>query len=270
MACRQSRIAYRQAISALQLAILRVSYSGKRLNSIRVIEPLCIVWYDEHMNQLKIKAQKLRKAGNSYSMIGEQLRISKSTLSNWLNNIEFFPNQEVIKRVGQAKLKSALFKQKAKLADIESGKKEAIKDIGALSARDLFILGIGLYLGEGSKAIEEVKIANSDPEIIKLAIKWLTDSFNLNVKNFKITLHDYPDNDVEESKVFWSKQTQIPIEQFSKTVLDRRVNKSATNKRKLLYGTAHLYVKKGDTNLIGVRSLHRKIMGLIKAVTDQT
>ena len=205
----------------------------------------------------------------SYAMISGKLNLSKSTLSNWLNNIEFFPNKEVIARVGNAKLKSALSKQKRKFDDIIMRKKEALKDIGLLSRRDLFILGIGLYLGEGTKANEEVRIVNSDPTIIKLAIKWLKNYFNLDTKNFGMKIHDYPDNDTEKNKMFWAKEASIPIEQFSKSVIDKRTNKSNLNKRKLPYGTAHLYIRKRDTNLIGVKSLHRKIMGLIEATIKQ-
>jgi transcriptional regulator with XRE-family HTH domain len=211
----------------------------------------------------------LRKAGYSYAMINKKLGVAKSTLSNWLNNIEFLPNEEVIARIGRAKLKSALFKQKMKFADMEKRQKEALKDVGTLSTRDLFMLGIGLYLGEGSKANEQVRIVNSDPAILKLAISWFKKSFNLDTENFKITVHDYPDNNIEKNKRFWSKQTKIPIEQFSKSTLDRRVNKLAINKRKLPYGTAHLYIKKGTSNIIGIVSLHRKIMGLIDAIIKQ-
>ena len=50
---------------------------------------------------------------------------------------------------------------------------EAKKDVGGLSLRDIFMLGIGPYLGEGSKSQEEVKIVNAYPTIIKLGIKWL-------------------------------------------------------------------------------------------------
>jgi len=67
------------------------------------------------MNQFKKEALKLRRAGYSYTMIREKLGVSKSTLSNWLINIPFRPNREVIKKIGQAKLKSALYKQNMNL-----------------------------------------------------------------------------------------------------------------------------------------------------------
>lgn len=65
------------------------------------------------MNVLKEKAIQLRMAGYSYN-ISQRLSLAKSTLSNWLSRVPFEPNDEVISRIGKAKLKSALYKQKMK------------------------------------------------------------------------------------------------------------------------------------------------------------
>ena len=202
-------------------------------------------------------------------MISERLGIAKSTLSNWLANIPFTPNQEVITRVGEAKLKSALYKQKLKFDDISKMRRVAAVDVGALSKRDIFMLGIGIYLGEGSKSLEEVKISNSNPAVLKLAIRWLMESTNLDISHFRITLHAYPDNDIANCIKFWSNQTGIPMSQFTKTIIDTRQNKSTLNKKKTPYGTAHLYIRSGGTLFPGVKSLHRKIMGWIEASTGQ-
>lgn len=221
------------------------------------------------MNKIRARAEKLRRLGYSYGMIREKLAVSKSTLSNWLGQIEFNPNSEVIKRVGKARLKSALYKHRSKLQDIERRKREATQDIGELTRRDFFMLGIGVYLGEGSKANEEVKIANSDPIIIKLALRWLKEFCGLERHHFRITLHSYPDVDPKKALKFWSKATTIPIAQFTKTITDNRKNKSLLRRRKLPYGTAHLYVRSGGTILPGVKSLHRKIVGWIENVAKQ-
>lgn len=221
------------------------------------------------MNPLKTKAIKLRNNGYSYSIISKKLGISKSTLSNWLTRIPFKPNKEVIEKIGKARLKSALHKQKIKFKDIELRKKEAVKDIGILSKRDIFMLGIGLYLGEGTKSLEEIRIVNSDPIIIKLAIKWFKDYCKLERKHFKLAIHGYPDNDIGKTLKFWSKITKIPLNQFGKTIIDSRKNKSVLKKRKLPYGTAHLYIKGGGTLKPGVKSLHRKIMAWIETTVNQ-
>jgi len=221
------------------------------------------------MNSLKLKAIKLRNAGYSYSIIRDKTGVSKSTLSNWLTFIPFQPNQEVLEKVGKAKLKSALYKQNLKFENIAKMKTEAEKDIGLLSERDLFMLGIGLYMGEGSKSLEQVSVTNSDPVIIKTAIQWFRKFLKLETKNFTLAIHAYPDTNLVESMNFWSKETKIPKVQFSKIVIDNRKNKSPLNKRKLLYGTVSLRIKNGGTIIPGVKGLHRKIMGWIENATKQ-
>lgn len=221
------------------------------------------------MNSLKQKALELRKAGYSYNMIGKELNVAKSTLSNWLTNIPFKPNIEVLQRVGKAKLKSALYKQKIKFENIARMRREAIKEVGKLSSRDLFMLGIGLYLGEGSKSQEEVKIVNADPIILKLGIRWLKDFGKIGLEHLRVAVHGYPDHDINGLVNFWSKELNIPVEQFIKTQIDTRLNKSTLKRRKLPYGTAHVYVRGGGTLLGGVKNLHRKIMGWIEASTKK-
>ena len=221
------------------------------------------------MNQLRIRAESLRHQGYSYRMIHEKIGVSKSTLSDWLSRIKFVPNQEVLEKIEKAKLKSALFKQRSKFRDIALRKKEAIREIGRLKPRDIFMLGIGVYIGEGAKSFEQVKIANSDPMIINLALKWLRSCFKLQMRHFCITLHTYPDIDNQEAIRFWSKETGVSVTQFTQTVIDRRDNKSALRHRKLPYGTAHLYIRTGKKPHIGNKSMHRKIMGWIECSTKQ-
>lgn len=221
------------------------------------------------MNKLKEQSFALRNAGYSYNMIGKKLGIAKSTLSNWLTNIPFIPNAEVLQRVGESKLKSALYKQKIKFENIARMKHEANKEIGNLSSRDILMLGIGLYLGEGSKSQEEVRIVNADPAIIKLGIRWLKEFGGVRKEHLRVIVHGYPDHDINELVEFWSKELNIPIEQFTKTQIDTRLNKSLLKRRKLPYGTAHVYVRGGGTLYLGVKNLHRKIMGWIESSIRQ-
>jgi len=221
------------------------------------------------MNPLKQNAIKLRKAGYSYNMISKKISVAKSTLSNWLTDIPFIPNKEVLKRVGEAKLKSALYKQKIKFENIAEMRREAIREVGKLSSRDIFMLGIGLYLGEGSKSHEEVRITNADPTIIKLSINWLTKFGGVRKEHLRVAVHGYPDHNIGKLVNFWSKKLHIPVKQFIKTQIDTRLNKSVLKRRKLPYGTIHVYVRGGGTLLGGVRSLHRKIMGWIETTIKQ-
>ena len=217
----------------------------------------------------RYEAIRLRKAGNSYGMIKSELGISKSTLSNWLGKIPFIPNKELISRMGNAKLKSALYKHRLKFENITQMKAEAEREVGKLSVRDIFMLGIGIYLGEGSKSQEEIRVVNSDPVILKATIRWLKEFGKIKPNHLRVAIHGYPDHNISELVNFWSKTLNIPIKQFIETTIDVRQNKSTNKKRKLPHGTAHLYIRSGGTLASGVKGLHRKIMGWIESSVKQ-
>lgn len=219
--------------------------------------------------KLKEKAINCRKQGYSYSMISEKLGLAKGTLCYWLQKVPYRPNKEVIKRIGLARIKSAQFKHNQKIASIATIKKLAKKELGKLTKRDLWLLGVGLYLGDGNKSSREsVRVINSNPETIKVAMRWFREICDLKNENFTPAVHLYPDNNIKETIKHWSKITNIPQKQFGKTQIDRRKNKSRKKKGKLLYGTLHLQIKSCGKKEFGV-NLHRRIMGWIEAILNQ-
>jgi lambda repressor-like predicted transcriptional regulator len=217
---------------------------------------------------LKEKAIYYRERGYSYSMISKRIGLAKSTLSSWLKDVPYKPNKIVLKRIQWAPSKSAEKSHKKKVLNIITERNIAKKELGKISKRDLWLLGIGLYLGEGSKLDERIRIINSDPKIIKLSVKWLKDICGLKKENIVPYVHLYPDNNIANTVKYWSKITDIPQKQFGKTQIDNRKNKSNKKRRKLPYGTLHLQVKSCGNKDFGVK-LHRKIMGWIEAVYDQ-
>lgn len=217
---------------------------------------------------VKEKAIQLRKHGFSYNLIAGKLGVSKSTLSSWLKEIPFTPNKEVWNRIKTGPLKSGRIRHNKRVKDISRIKKEAKKQLGEITERDLWMLGLGLYLGEGSKTYEIVRIINSDPKIIKLAISWFKDICKLNNRNITVAIHLYPDNDIDKCLTYWSKNINIPLVQFRKTQIDRRIGKSSKKSRKLPYGTAHVTITSNGNPDFGV-NLHRRIMGWLESTLDQ-
>lgn len=218
---------------------------------------------------IKQKVIYYRKKGYSYNMINQKLGISKSTLSDWLKEIPYTPNKAVIKRIKEGPAKSGQIRHNQKVANILEMKKFAKKELGKLTKRDLWLLGIGLYLGEGSKSGNgTIRIINSNPDIIKLAIKWFKNICGLTIKNFNPAIHLYPDNNIEKSINFWSTTTGIPKNQFGKTQIDIRIKKSTIRKNKLPHGTAHLTIRSNGNQKFGV-TLQRRILGWLDAVTNQ-
>ncbi|OGI42368.1 MAG: hypothetical protein A2593_01625 [Candidatus Moranbacteria bacterium RIFOXYD1_FULL_44_9] len=197
-------------------------------------------------------------------MITDRLGISKSTLSCWFKEIPFTPNKYVIGRIKKGPFKSGQIRHNQRVADIAKIKKLAKNELGTITKRDLWMLGLGLYIGEGSKAYETAQLINSDPAIVKLAIKWFKDICGIDNDHITIAMHLYPDNNEKECRDYWKKITGLSKKQFRKTQIDRRLDKSSSKRRKLLYGTVLLsIISNGDSNF-GV-NLHRRIMGWIES-----
>ncbi len=208
------------------------------------------------------KAIYYRRKGYSYNMISQKLGLAKSTLSDWLKEIPYTPNKEVIARIGKAKAKSAEFKNRQKIENIKEMKDLAKRELGKLSKRDLWLLGIGLYWGEGDKR-GGIRLMNSDPEIIKIVISWFKKICGANNENFTLTIHGYPDTNIIKTTNYWSEITGIPKSQFKKPQIDKRTNKLAIKRGKLPYGTIKLVIKSNGKKELGL-ALHRRIMGWIE------
>lgn len=204
------------------------------------------------------RAIDLRKKGYSYSYISEELLISKGTLSYWLTSIPYQPNKETIAMIGKARAASGLAKNHQKMESILRAQAEAKKDIDNINKRDLFMVGLGLYIGEGSKTNNLVRMVNSDYKVILLAMRWFNEVIGVPKENFSIRLHLYPDSNEKKTLRFWSKITGLPLGQFKKSQVDYRQDKRVSRKGKLPYGTVHMSVKSCGRKEFGV-FLSRKI-----------
>jgi len=214
---------------------------------------------------LKKRAVNLRNKGYSYSDIQMKTGVSKSTLSEWLSSLEYVPNKIVKDRMIKARYYSSLAMKKIKKESILRANREAKKEIGNYSARELLFVGLGVYMGEGTKTKGVVRIINSDPKIIKLMIVWFMKVFRIKKNNFRIRMHIYPDIDEGVAIKYWSAQTGLKKDQFMKTQVDLRVNKSLKNKGRLPYGTIQLSIKANGNKNWGV-FLSRKILALIAEI----
>jgi len=214
---------------------------------------------------IREKAIKLRKGGYSYSYIVKIVPVAKSTLSEWLIDIPFIPNQHTLKTIKKAQLASGAYKHQIRVKSLKKADLQAKRDIVNLSKRDMTMLGLGLYIGEGGKTGNITRIINSDPRVIKLAVRWFKIAFGIEMKQIGIRLFIYPDNNEQKCIEYWSNSVGIPKKQFFKSMVDLRTNKKLSNKGKLPFGTAHVSVRGLGNKNHGVY-LHRLIMAWIKRV----
>lgn len=199
-------------------------------------------------------------------MIAERVDVTKSTLSNWLQDIPFVPNKQVIARINFAKRqlilcaqRRGLEAQKTRREIREKAKTEIIK----ISKENLWHIGTVLYLAEGTKKQRQVQISNSDPRVIRVAMRWLLTICNVPIKNIAASIHLYPDVKETEAIRFWSKITNVPRSQFQKTIVDTRVKISKFKHGTLPFGTLHLRIRRGG-------ELFEKISGWIEGIVEKT
>ena len=220
-----------------------------------------------HSTSVKEQARSLRLAGYSYSYIASQTGLSKGTLSDWLARVPYTTYSGTVQTIGTARAASGEKIAKKRLETFVIAKQEAAEEIGKVSQRDLFMFGLGIYLGEGSKAHEQIRLVNSDPRVIRFAITWFK-SFGLDTKNFVIKLHLYPDSDIKRCTEYWGKVAGVPAGQFLKPQIDWRKDKKTYKLGKLPYGTAHLGIRCLGDKKFGV-FFSRKIMAWIEEMAKK-
>lgn len=110
----------------------------------------------------------------------------------------------------------------------------------------LKLAGVMLYWGEGSKKGNSVALANSDPLMVSVFMKFLRDICGIDNERVRATIHYYGDHDPRELLSYWSRITRIPAAQFYKPFL--HADTKGTYKKKSQYGT--ISVQYSDKKLL--------------------
>lgn len=105
-----------------------------------------------------------------------------------------------------------------------------------------------------------ISINNTDPQVLKFALHWLTHSMGIPKERIQVFLHLYNDMDVKKETEYWSRELKMPITQFAKPYIKNSSRVNITHK-----GFGH-----GTCGLRVSSILQKeKIMMAIKAVSDQ-
>ena len=137
----------------------------------------------------KIRAVELRNNGLSYSEIRKSVDVSKSTLSLWLKGITLTHEQKNRLTGLQATAYLGAKKIQARsLAHHKEIREAARKEAQGRLNDPFFIAGLMLYWAEGSKNVGSVLFSNSDPEMIKLMMKWFRKFCDVPENKFRIGL----------------------------------------------------------------------------------
>lgn len=210
---------------------------------------------------LKQKAIELRRSGQSYSQIKKQLGVSKSTLSNWLQDMPLPPerirelrdwNEVRIERYRETRRKS----RESALRNIYESERSKIFP---LSKREEFLCGLFLYWGEGSKRIEgSFSLSNTDYRMMRFFVHWTRDILEIPIGKIIVRLHLYSDMDVVTEQVFWSEALEIPLGHFKKPYLKKSNLAGLSYKNGFGHGTCNVIVNDAmlcKRILMGIRSI---------------
>ncbi|MET9577436.1 hypothetical protein ABZY30_18065 [Streptomyces massasporeus] len=176
-------------------------------------------------DDLRERARELRLQGWTYDQIEVELGCSRSSVSLWVRDL---PKPERKRTPEEA---SAIARRgweaTLRLRDEERQRtKEAAKQaVGALSPRELFLVGVGLYWAEGGKdkpydRRENVCFVNSDPGMIQVFLAWL-DLLGVERERLKFTVMIHESADVAGAERYWADLVGADRSAFNKTTLKR-------------------------------------------------
>ena len=212
--------------------------------------------------ELKARALEMRMQQMSYSQIKAALGVSKGTLSIWLQDYPL--SRERInelrgwseRRIEKCRETKALKKR----TRLEGVYERAAKDISTLSEREMFIAGLFLYWGEGSKTQNTLTaISNTDPAVLIFFIKWL-EMFGVPREKLKVCIHLYQDMDAEAELNYWSEVLDLPRTAFRKPYIKSSSRSGLTYTQRFTHGTCNI--------LYGNRDVSEYVHACLESIRD--
>lgn len=215
------------------------------------------------------KAIKLRRQGLSYGEILEKIPVAKSSLSLWLKSVKLAKSQK--QRLTEKKIASALRgsqrRKEIRIAITKKIKDSARREVGKLTKRELWLIGVALYWAEGSKEKDYrssayLSFSNLDFNMIRIFLKWLLKIIKLPKERilFSIYVHESHKGRVQELVDYWSNSTKFPKEKFSRIYFKKnKINTKRKNIEDTYFGLLRVRVTNSS-------NITRKIQGWIEGI----
>ena len=132
-------------------------------------------------DDLRAEARQLRTLGQDYEEIAAALGVAKSSVSIWVRDLPRVTRSSTAEgkeRSAEGTRRYWAARRLAKEADRAAARTTAAPQIGALTNRELIIVGAIAYWCEGSKNKpgpwnDHVAFTNSDPALIRLFLRFL-------------------------------------------------------------------------------------------------
>ncbi|MEU5661287.1 hypothetical protein [Streptomyces longwoodensis] len=176
-------------------------------------------------DDLRARARELRLQGRTYDQIQLELGVSKSSISLWVRDL---PKPERRAPAEQARLASRKrWEHELAVRDERRQRTKAVAraEIGGLSDRELFLVGVGLYWAEGGKdkpynRREAVQFVNSDPGMIRMFLAWL-DLLGVERERLRHRVMIHATGDVSGAERYWADLVGVDVSALQRTTIKK-------------------------------------------------
>ncbi|MFE7118759.1 hypothetical protein ACFU99_25410 [Streptomyces sp. NPDC057654] len=175
-------------------------------------------------DDLRATARELRARGLTYDQIQLELGCSKSSISLWVRDLPKPPprTKEEASAIARRGWEATLARREV---ERQETKRAATREIGELSDRELFLIGVGLYWSEGSKSKpyqlrERVTFINSDSDMIEVYLAWLA-LLGVGSERLVFYVHIHESADVAAAERYWAALVGVDVSAFGKTALKK-------------------------------------------------
>ncbi|MGC5409984.1 hypothetical protein ACPXCX_40540, partial [Streptomyces sp. DT225] len=158
-------------------------------------------------DDLRARARELRMEGKTYDQIQLELGCSKGSISLWVRDLPK-PAPRTREEASAISKRGWEIVLQRRERERQETKRAAEHEIGALTERELFLLGVGLYWAEGTKdkphaRRERVTFVNSDPAMIQIFLAWLA-LVGVSPDNLRFHLMIHESADVVAAENYWA------------------------------------------------------------------
>ncbi|WP_051716153.1 hypothetical protein [Streptomyces bikiniensis] len=218
-------------------------------------------------DDLRARARELRLEGWTYDRIQVELGCSKSSISLWVRDLPKPDRKRTPEEASAIARRGWEATLRRRQEEREATKRTAAEEIGALSERELFLLGVGLYWAEGTKdkpydRRERVVFVNSDPGMIRVFAAWL-DLLGVEPERRRYYVMIHETADATEAERYWADLVGVDPPAFNKTTIKR--HNPRTNRKNVDVGYHGCLV----IRVLDSADLYRRIEGWWKGIVAQ-
>jgi transcriptional regulator with XRE-family HTH domain len=204
--------------------------------------------FSEMKTKEREEARRLRRdEGRSVREIARLLGVSRSTVSLWTRDLPLTPTQRAALETRNP-LYSGQLQGAIANAAYGRARRHAYQERGRILARGadaLYVAGCMLYWAEGDKDRHSVRLANSDPALLRHFVAFLRTHFQVEDDEIRVTCNLFADHEPRRREVesFWLETLRLGRSSLCKSIVNRYSRYSQKKrKNKLPYGTCRISV----------------------------